>query len=98
MRTHHSFIAILRVTLAALPSAQAQGYAQAPATPTQPPASRGQLLYATHCIACHTTQMHWRDQRVVSDWAGLLAQVRAWQARAQLQWSDADICPRIGIR
>lgn len=54
-------------------------------------ASRGQLLYETHCIACHSTQMHWRDRRVVQDWASLLGQVGAWQARAKLNWIAADI-------
>ncbi len=53
--------------------------------------SRGQLLYDTHCIACHSTQLHWREKRVVQDWPGLLAEVGAWQARAQLRWSAADI-------
>ena len=53
--------------------------------------SRGRLLYETHCIACHNSQMHWRDQRLARDWPGLLAQVRGWQARANLGWSDADI-------
>lgn len=53
--------------------------------------SRGRLLYETHCIACHNSQMHWRDQRLARDWAGLLAQVRGWQARAELGWSDGDI-------
>ena len=62
--------------------AQAQGGA----APT-----RGELLYTTHCIACHTTQMHWRDQRQAKDWGSLKAQVRRWQATTGLQWSDADI-------
>jgi len=53
--------------------------------------SRGQLLYATHCVACHDTQKHWRDQRVVRDWAGLVGQVRHWQGTEHLQWDDADI-------
>ncbi len=53
--------------------------------------SRGQLLYTTHCIACHTTQMHWRDQRVATDWTRLKAEVRRWQGTAALNWSDADI-------
>lgn len=53
--------------------------------------SRGQLLYAAHCIACHTTQMHWRDQRVATDWTRLKAEVRRWQGTAALNWSDADI-------
>lgn len=53
--------------------------------------SRGRLLYETHCIACHNSQMHWRDQRLARDWPGLVAQVRGWQARAELGWSDGDI-------
>jgi mono/diheme cytochrome c family protein len=54
-------------------------------------ASRGQLLYETHCTACHSTQMHWRDQRRVDDWASLLAQVGQWQARERLNWTREDI-------
>ena len=53
--------------------------------------SRGELLYATHCIACHTTQMHWRDQRIATDWIRLKAEVRRWQRTAALNWSEADI-------
>jgi mono/diheme cytochrome c family protein len=26
--------------------------------------NRGERLYTTHCIACHSTQMHWRDKWV----------------------------------
>lgn len=53
--------------------------------------SRGELLYTTHCVACHTTQMHWRDQRLAQDWDSLRALVRRWQATALLQWSEDDI-------
>ena len=53
--------------------------------------SRGELLYATHCIACHTEQVHWRDQKLATNWNSLKAQVRRWQAAAQLGWSDDDI-------
>ncbi len=53
--------------------------------------SRGELLYATHCIACHTTQMHWRDQRIATDWSRLKTEVRRWQRTAALNWSEADI-------
>jgi len=53
--------------------------------------SRGELLYTTHCISCHTTEMHWRDNRSASNWAGLQAQVRHWQDAASLAWSDGDI-------
>lgn len=54
-------------------------------------ADRGQLLYSTHCIECHTVQMHWRSQRLARDWETLRAQVVRWQSTARLQWSEADI-------
>jgi len=55
------------------------------------PVSRGELLYSTHCIACHTDQVHWRDNKLASDWASLNFQVRRWQQNAELKWSDEDI-------
>jgi hypothetical protein len=64
------------------------GIALAQPSPAQ---SRGELLYTTHCIGCHTTQMHWRSDRLASDWASLNAQVRRWQGNAGLQWGDADV-------
>jgi mono/diheme cytochrome c family protein len=53
--------------------------------------SRGQLLYDTHCLACHSEKLHWRDGRLVKDWPTLKDQVRRFQAVANLAWSDADI-------
>jgi mono/diheme cytochrome c family protein len=53
--------------------------------------SRGELLYSTHCIACHTTHVHWRDQRLATDWAGLKKQVNRWQNNAGLRWNNEDI-------
>jgi mono/diheme cytochrome c family protein len=64
--------------------------AQAPVH-AQAPGARGALLYENHCGACHTTQMHWRDKRVATDWASLRILVRRWQATAQLNWSDEEI-------
>lgn len=52
---------------------------------------RGELLYNTHCIACHTAKMHWRDQRLATDWDSLIVQVRRWQATILLNWDDDDI-------
>lgn len=57
---------------------------------SQAPQTRGQLLYTTHCIACHDTQVHWRNDKLASSWSSLVAQVRRWQGIAGLQWSDAD--------
>jgi hypothetical protein len=56
-----------------------------------PAQSRGELLYSTHCVTCHTTQMHWRNDRQAYDWESLSTQVRRWQANTGLAWSDADI-------
>lgn len=53
--------------------------------------SRGELLYTTHCGACHSSQMHWRDKKQVLDWTSLRAQVRFWQSQAMLGWNDEDI-------
>ena len=53
--------------------------------------SRGALLYSTHCIACHTEQVHWRQRRLATDWTSLKAQVWRWQSDAALAWSDDDV-------
>lgn len=58
---------------------------------TLPTPTRGQLLYDTHCITCHTSEMHWRGNRQANDWESLKVQVRLWQGNAGLQWGDADI-------
>jgi mono/diheme cytochrome c family protein len=54
-------------------------------------ATRGELLYATHCGACHDTQMHWREKKLAIDWPSLQSQVRRWQEFAGLAWSPDDI-------
>ena len=57
-------------------------------TPTQ---TLGELLYSTHCVTCHTTQMHWRNNRQANDWDSLKFQVRRWQGNTGLAWSEVDI-------
>ena len=57
----------------------------------QTDASRGALLYQTHCILCHDTEVHWRSRRLATDWNGLLKQVKRWQASSNLNWSDDEI-------
>lgn len=52
---------------------------------------RGELLYSTHCIACHTGQVHWRHNSIVTDWQSLQSQVRRWQDVSGLGWSEEDI-------
>jgi len=53
--------------------------------------TRGQVLYETHCIACHDAQVHWRDTKLATDWDSLKEQVRRWQLRAGQGWNEADI-------
>ena len=64
--------------------------AQTSREPSREP-SRGELLYSTHCIACHTTQMHWRQNKTATDWNTLRSEVRRWQANNALSWNDDDI-------
>ena len=52
---------------------------------------RGRLLYETHCVACHTTQAHWRDKHIVRSWADLLYQVARMQKNAGQDWSSSEI-------
>ncbi len=74
------------IALIALAGFSTLSYAQA--TPAQ---TRGELLYSTHCVTCHTTQMHWRSDRQAYDWDSLKFQVRRWQGNAGLAWNEADI-------
>jgi len=52
---------------------------------------RGRLLYETHCVACHTTQAHWRDKHIVRSWADLLYQVARMQKNAGQDWGSSEI-------
>lgn len=63
-----------------------------PAAASAQPGSiaRGELLYSTHCHECHTQQMHWRGQKLVTNWASLTAQVRRWQANTGRTWDAGD--------
>ena len=74
------------MVLAMLAGSSALSHSQV--TPAQ---TRGGLLYTTHCVACHTTQMHWRNDRLAIDWDSLKFQVRRWQSNASLAWNEADI-------
>ena len=66
-------------------------FAALPMHAQTPPPSRGELLYTTHCIACHTTQVHWRDRRLAGDYSSLTAQVARWQENTGLGWSNEEI-------
>ena len=67
------------------------GFTTLVAAQPMPAETRGELLYSTHCVTCHTTQMHWRNDRQAFDWESLKFQVRRWQGNAGLAWNDDDI-------
>lgn len=81
---------MLKKSLVAILCAISGGFAVADAPP-QRAASRGELLYQTHCIACHDANIHWRDKAQAGDWDSLRAQVRRWQEVGGLRWNDEDI-------
>jgi mono/diheme cytochrome c family protein len=53
--------------------------------------SRGELLYATHCNGCHSTQLHWRARKLATNWPRLKAEVDRWQKSAGLAWGDEEV-------
>jgi mono/diheme cytochrome c family protein len=74
--------ALLLAALAGLARAEA---------PRTGDAARGELLYATHCVACHSDQVHWRDDKLVTDWRSLQSEVDRWQVLSGLGWNPQDI-------
>lgn len=52
--------------------------------------ARGAMLYSTYCGECHTTEVHWRDKRLATDWASLLYQVRRWEQNIGLDLNGDD--------
>ena len=58
--------------------------------PVNDPA-RGELLYTTHCVACHAIEIHWREKKLVNNWSSLKMQVKRWQKAATLGWNADEI-------
>lgn len=69
----------------------ATSLAHAANMPPMGDAARGELLYSTHCIACHSDKIHWRDKKLVTDWKSLQSEIVRWQGVSGLQWSKEDI-------
>jgi hypothetical protein len=80
----------LRRLLSCLLGALVAGPLSVAAQPT-PSNSRGELLYSTYCDSCHTTQVHWRDKKLATDWPSLRAQVLRWESNIGMNWTDDDI-------
>lgn len=39
----------------------------------------------------HTAKVHWRNDKLATDWSSLKAQVDRWQDITGLNWSEQDI-------
>ena len=85
---------VCRLALASLlaPGAQAAAPARVPTAAAQlpPDVARGQLLYSTHCVACHSAKMHWREKKLAVDRPALQKQVRRWMVLSGLNWGDDE--------
>jgi len=81
---------MLRTSILAMLLVLSGNLAQADALPMRD-ATRGELLYSTHCITCHSAQVHWREKKLVTDWTSLQSQVRRWQGVSELGWNNEDI-------
>ena len=81
MRNLRTFVGVALVSACVAASAEFRGTAD----------PRGALLYSTYCVGCHTTQVHWREKKLATDWTSLKAQVRRWQSNAGLGLSEDDI-------
>lgn len=67
---------------------------QKPAAPPKPSAeavSRGQLLYENHCMACHESVAHIRDNRRAKSLKALEGWVVRWANQQELGWGPDDI-------
>jgi len=53
--------------------------------------TRGQLLYETHCIACHQSTLHIRDRRKAKSIAEINQWVSRWVSYQKLNWTIEDI-------
>jgi mono/diheme cytochrome c family protein len=85
-RYYMSRLGMLLMVACALSGANAAAQSTVPRDP-----QRGELLYSTHCIACHTAQLHWRDRKLATDWASLKREVRRFQDLSALGWNDDDV-------
>ena len=52
---------------------------------------RGKLLYENHCLDCHESMVHIRDNHKVKSLDDLRAQVIRWAQDQKLEWGEVEI-------
>ena len=53
--------------------------------------TRGEMLYSLHCKSCHTSKVHWREEKLATNWLSLKSQVFRWQSNIGLGWGEDEI-------
>ena len=52
---------------------------------------RGRLLYENHCMVCHTSVVHVREQRKATSRAEIQGWIWRWQEELKLQWGTPEV-------
>lgn len=52
---------------------------------------RGQLLYENHCMSCHVSTVHIREQRKAKTPAELRAAIRRWSGELKIVWTEDEL-------
>jgi mono/diheme cytochrome c family protein len=61
-----------------------------PPAPSDAAGSRGEMLYENHCIGCHTSRAHLRDDRRAKSEPEVEGWVRRWADELNLGWGDDE--------
>jgi mono/diheme cytochrome c family protein len=59
--------------------------------PASAGAERGRLLYENHCMGCHISTVHVREQRKSKTPAEVRAWILRWSAELKLGWSEDEL-------
>jgi mono/diheme cytochrome c family protein len=59
--------------------------------PASAGAERGRLLYENHCMSCHTSTVHVREQRKSKAPAEMHAMILRWSRELKLYWSEDEL-------
>jgi hypothetical protein len=54
-------------------------------------AERGRLLYENHCMGCHISTVHIRDQRKSKTPAEMRASILRWSGELKLGWREDEL-------
>jgi hypothetical protein len=52
---------------------------------------RGKLLYENHCLDCHESLVHMRDNHKIKSIDDLRAQVIRWAQDQKLEWGESEV-------